>query len=490
MNFRKCLTATIFLVCIGCFFNIKVYASTNTQRISGSDRYKTSVEISKSVWEDGSSKAAILTTGEDYPDALSAAPLAKKLDAPILLTNKNKLTSETETELNRLGVNTVYIIGGTGVVSMDVENRLKSMNIAVTRLGGVDRYETSVKIAEQLDNPKQLAVTTGDNFSDALSIAPFAALKNMPILLVPKNYVPNSVKRYLSTVNIDRTYIIGGTDIISNTVSASFNNVSRIGGADKYARNISVIKAFSSNIYWHTIYIATGNDFPDALSGSVIASKESAPIVLVGAAPTTETKNFINQNKDLVTEYKILGGDGVVSPTTLDLLLPAESTIDKGTIEGSTYTNNQLGFTMSWPESWSLGFTNLVSDDNGQTLLGILKYPVDKMKDNNYGLICVAQGISGYPSIKTGKDYLSVVLNGLEARDYIVNKNIYSLTLGGKAFDVIDVKANFTNGNGLNMRIYSTVIKNIALTFIMAYQDSDGLNDLNNSVMNTIRFTN
>jgi hypothetical protein len=362
------------------------------------------------------------------------------------------------------------------------------MNIDVIRLGGADRYETSVKIAEELGTPKQVAVTTGDGFSDALSIAPIAALKNMPIILVPKDYVPDCIKNYLSKVNVDKTYIVGGTDIISDTVSESFKNTYRIGGTDKYERNIAIIKTFPDYIHMHTIYIATSNDFPDALSGAVIASEESSPIVLVGNAPTTETKSFINQNKASIAEYKILGGEGAVSSTTLNSLLAADSdsTIDRGTIEGTTYTNNQLGFTMNWPQGW-------VSDympPNDVFLLSIYRYPLNSGKIP-CSLASMAIDIGTEPSIKTANDFLSGIENKLEDNNYTVNKNIYSASLGGQNFDVLDVKNTSGDGITINQRFYVTVIKNFLLGFVVTYADfdTDGLNKLNN-VLNTVKFTN
>lgn len=488
MNLRNYLMAAIFAICVGCFLCIRVYAATDTiqikipkTRIEGSDRYKTSIEISKSKWEDGSCKVALLTTGENYPDALSAAPLAKKFDAPILLTNKYLLTSDTENELYRLGVKTVYIIGGTGVVSSYVEGQLKSMNIAAIRLGGADRYETSIKIAEQLSTPKQLAVTTGDDFSDALSIAPFAALENMPIILVPKEYVPECVKNYLSSINIDKTYIVGGTDIISDTVSKSFNNPYRIGGTDKYERNINVIRTFLDDIYWGTIYIATGNNFPDALSGSAIAAKDGSSIVLVGNEPTTEAKDFINKNKDLITNCKILGGEEVISSTTLNALLPPDYTIDKESFRGTRDIYENLGFVIFSPKE--AGWIEFSSTSNSTDI--IFEF-FKSGKDNDY-LLCTVDGISADSSIKTGKDYLSLALNSPESKNYTVTKNIYSLTLGGRNFDVLDIKGVAKDGSEYNRRIYSTVKKNYVLSFYIQYTDADSFNGLSN-ILNTIEF--
>lgn len=480
MNLRKCLGIAIFSVCIGCLLNAKAYASTT--RLAGTDRYKTSVEISKSGWKDGSSQGAVLATGENYPDALSAAPLAKKINAPILLTNKDQLNSDTEAELKRLGVKTVYIIGGTGAVSPQVEAKLKLMKIDVIRLGGNTRYETAIKVAKELNAPDELAVTTSDSFSDALSIAPFAAMKNMPIILVPKDNVPQCVQDYLSSVKIDKTYIVGGTDIISDAVSKKFSNPYRIIGSDEYQRNIQVIKTFLNDIHGNSIYIATGNKFPDALSGSAVACMESSPIMLVGDEPTAEMESFISQNKASISEFKVLGGEGAVSSATLDLLFPK---IEAGTIQGSTYTNNEVGFKLTWPEGWTSDSSNLTSDENGRDLLTIYNSNSDNAY---YELMCRADDLGTDSADITSKDLVSALQDELGTdKSYTVDKNISSETIGGKDFTVFNAKYE-EDGTEVNLRVYCTVIKNFALTFTANYTNADSINSIKN-IINTIQFT-
>ena len=62
----------------------------NTTRLGGKDRYETSVEYFKAGWN-GTSSYAVLASGNDFPDGLSAATLAKKYNAPILLTSRDSI---------------------------------------------------------------------------------------------------------------------------------------------------------------------------------------------------------------------------------------------------------------------------------------------------------------------------------------------------------------------------------------------------------------
>ncbi|MFP3361692.1 cell wall-binding repeat-containing protein, partial [Planococcus sp. SIMBA_143] len=78
-----------------------------------------------------------------FPDALAAAPLAYYYNAPILLTEKKKLSKVTEAALTFLQVENVTIVGGKGAVSTSIENYLEDeLGIEVDRVAGKDRYET------------------------------------------------------------------------------------------------------------------------------------------------------------------------------------------------------------------------------------------------------------------------------------------------------------------------------------------------------------
>jgi len=305
----------------------KSYAAPVPNRLAGSDRYKTAVEIAKSGWQ--SSDNIVLTTGEKFPDALCAAPLAKQLNAPILLTGKTALNGDTDTEISRLGAKNVFIIGGEGVISNTVRNRLEEKGIKVTRLWGSDRYETSYEVAKYMASNfsinNEMAVATGESFPDALSISSIAAQKNMIILLVPeKNIYGNMSENIKSLVNnhgITKTYIVGGSSIISNTVASLFPAPERIEGADGYERNIAVLNRFKDDIKYDKVYIATGEDYPDALAGSSLAPLTSSPIILTGKNPGKSTWSHVNSMLSYIKEVKVLGGSGAVSETAIESIL-------------------------------------------------------------------------------------------------------------------------------------------------------------------------
>src|SRR5690606_23506669 len=119
--------------------------------------------------------------------------------------------------------------------SPNIESQLKAMGISTQRIAGDNRYETSLAIASQVAQDfSQIVVTTGEDFSSALSISSFAGNKNIPIILVNKNYITENAKKFLSSNNIDKSYIIGNSYEISESVKNLFPNAVRIYGNDKY----------------------------------------------------------------------------------------------------------------------------------------------------------------------------------------------------------------------------------------------------------------
>lgn len=291
-------------------------------RIGGSDRYKTSVAIAQKGW--ASSQYAILASGIEFPDALCAGPLAKKYGAPILLTQSDKLNLDTLNEIKRLSAKNIIIIGGTGAISQNIEDELKSEGIAsIERISGADRYETSVKVAEKLGTTDRVALTSGLNFPDALSFSPIATAKGIPILLTNKDNLSDYVKKYLADKKITQSYIIGGTGAIDDSVKNLLSNPLRLGGSNRFETNIEVLKAFADDFNYNNIYLSdadglSGNEFADALSGSVLAAKTSSPIILVYKSLANTTKDYITTKLALGGKIIALGGEISVSSSILN----------------------------------------------------------------------------------------------------------------------------------------------------------------------------
>lgn len=291
-------------------------------RISGASRYDTAVEVSKKGWS--TSGKAVIATGGDFPDALSAAPLAAYQNAPLLLTKTDSLPQSVKDELKRLKVTEVTLIGGLGAISPMVEMELKALGIKATsikRISGKNRYETSVNIAKQMKTSTQAVVATGSTFADALSIAPVAGSQKMPILLTKPNGLPAEVKAHFAAKSYSKTFIIGGKGAVSDSTAKEVKNPVRLSGASRYETNSAVITHFKGSFGGQYMYLSTGANYPDALAGSVLAAKTKAPLVLTAPnGPNAATVKTVKEQLKNVTGIYILGGEGALPTQNIQQL--------------------------------------------------------------------------------------------------------------------------------------------------------------------------
>lgn len=282
-------------------------------RLGGYDLYDTAVKISQEGWQQADT--VVLATGNGFQDALSAAPLAKKYAAPILLTTRDTLPAQVAGEIERLKARQVIIVGGNAVISPDIETGMQAKGIKTVRLAGYDCYATSVEIANYLGPTSQIFLATGNNFPDALSIAPYAANHQIPILLTPKDHLSPEAKNYLKHNRITKTYIVGGNAVISDNISYELVNAERIAGYDAYETNLAVLEKFDFD--FSQTFIATGENFPDALAGSALAGMGGNPIVLLSNRTNQNVIDTLRANKGTMKMKYTLGGEAVVPSSLL-----------------------------------------------------------------------------------------------------------------------------------------------------------------------------
>lgn len=198
-------------------------------------------------------------------------------------------------------------------------NKVEAATSSVNRLSGVDRYDTNLSIVRNgWTEATNVIIANGENFPDALSIAPIAAAKGVPILLSPKNTLADSTKTFLLNKNVPISYIIGGLGSIGPDVQAALKNPKRLYGVDRYKTNISIIKEFEDSLNFDNLYVASGKDFPDALSGSVLASNSNSPISLVDNILSADDTNYLKDKS--IKNINILGGAGAVKQAVEDTL--------------------------------------------------------------------------------------------------------------------------------------------------------------------------
>ena len=291
----------------------------DTTRLAGANRFATAVEISKAGFEEADT--VVLAYGLNYADALAGVPLANKLGAPILLTDKDKLNADTLAEIKRLGAKNVIILGGEGVISADVEKALQAEELSTERIAGKTRFSTAAAIAERVnENPTDVIFVYGLGYADAVSVSSVAALKNAPIIYLTTDGELNAdTAAYLAKLkeagSVKNAYVIGGTGVISDDMLKKAGDAlgvtpTRVAGKDRYETGALVNKTFADVFTSDTVCVATGLDFPDALAGGVFAAQQKAPLLLANDTLKDVHKTYLTE-KNAHTFY-VFGGTGAV----------------------------------------------------------------------------------------------------------------------------------------------------------------------------------
>ena len=237
------------------------------EKIEGLDRYETAAKIADKL---GSYDTAVLVNATStMSDGLSAAGLAGKEDAAILLVKKDSIPKATMDRIKK--VKKVYIVGGESAISAKVANEITAAGVKVERLGGKTRVETSELVAKEIGNYSNAFVVNGfKGEADAMSASSIAARYEAPILLTNGKTSTHAKKSGVEY------YVVGGTSVVNKSIADKYN-AKVLAGLDRYATNREVIAEFYSGS--DKLYIANGDKLVDALTASPLAKNHG--IVLV-----------------------------------------------------------------------------------------------------------------------------------------------------------------------------------------------------------------
>ncbi|MBF1044645.1 MAG: cell wall-binding repeat-containing protein [Peptostreptococcus sp.] len=273
-------------------------ADSKVERISGTDRYETCVNISKKAYK--SSEVAILASGQKIQDALASGGVAAKLKAPLLLTQKDRLPSVVLDELKRLNVKKVILVGGQESISKSLENQLDNM-FKVERVSGKDRYETSIKLAEELNKyNKQENIIVNGNTVDALTAGAVAAKLNRSIILTNGVNLPEGANRVVNPTS-PNNIIIGGI----SSINIEGLKGERIGGSDRYETSTKIAEKYYAG-KTNKALLANGVNSIDALSAINLVVSENAPVLLTAYdSLDNDVSKFLENNTNKVY---VLGG--------------------------------------------------------------------------------------------------------------------------------------------------------------------------------------
>ncbi|MBS5788567.1 MAG: family 10 glycosylhydrolase [Clostridioides difficile] len=292
--------------------NVKV------EKLEGDTRYETAVEISKKGWANGSD-TVVLVNGYSIVDGITSTPLATTNEAPTLLVEKDRVATSTTNELKRLNPKHVILIGGENSIGSKVEGVIKNLgsDITIDRVGGSDRYETSLLISEKVaekNDVNKVYVTSGIGEADSLSIASKAGAEKQPIVLASKDDISRGIYDWIKEKEVKDAYFIGGTASLSDKVISKVDSIvssdvskNRIAGSDRQETNAKVIEKFYPEQTYSSVYVSKSDQLVDALTAGPLAAKTNSPVVLLGNSVSTTQSTVLDAKKSELV-YEIGGG--------------------------------------------------------------------------------------------------------------------------------------------------------------------------------------
>lgn len=204
--------------------------------------------------------------------------------------------------------------------------RVSPAETALERVGGADRYAVAAEVSERTypDGAAEVVVATGAVYPDALAGSAVGGGRGMPVLLTRGDAVPPATRAELERLAPERVWVLGGPASVSEAVRleladlAASGQATRIGGPDRYA-----VAAGVSGRWFDpgtsTLFVASGEVFPDALAAGPAAAKADAPLLLVrrDSVPTAT----VEEVKRLApSRVYVLGGENTITNATVQAL--------------------------------------------------------------------------------------------------------------------------------------------------------------------------
>lgn len=274
-------------------------------RLAGPSRVQTAVAASQDLWGPAGADHAVVVRADDFADALAATPLAAHTSGPLLLSGAAELHPDAAGELQRAvrpGA-VVYVVGGTAVLSDQVDRDIRALGFDPARLAGTNRFETAQVIADTVVGalPDQVPDTVwlvgGGTFGDGL-VAGNVAARTGGIVLLGNDGARFSRQTYPDTPIVQLgDFDAGPTD-------------QRIDSTSVYALSVEVVRQRPpANGY----ALASGVDFPDGLAGGAHAASLNRGLLLTepDALPSTVEDFLVGQN---ISTLFVYGGHSAVHP--------------------------------------------------------------------------------------------------------------------------------------------------------------------------------
>lgn len=300
-------------------------AQAATARLDGDDRFETSVLASQRL---PAGRAVFLASGTAFPDALAAAPVAAAEGAHLLLVRPDGIPQIVADEIRRLAPSEVVLVGAEASLSAAVAQQAAAPGRTVTRIGGTDRVDTSMRLLDRMramgSAVTDVWVASGNGFPDALAAGAVAAREGHALVLT-QGASPAFQQQIAARVGgVQRFHIPGSTASVGADVHAVLAGtgraVARFPGADRYETAVQINQAFTGAGSGGQLVLTSGADFPDGLVGAVYAGIRGESLYLTDPNCATSGSVAAEQRRIASTGTMVLGGVGTVSPMAAELM--------------------------------------------------------------------------------------------------------------------------------------------------------------------------
>jgi putative cell wall-binding protein len=300
-----------------------VFPEPTFERLEATDNVAAAIAFSQTAYEDGDATFALLGRDDLFADSLSSGGVQGRMGAPLLLTPSNSLDGRVRSELERLGVRTVIMLGGPNALSEGVERAVRDAGFGVRRVFGPNRYSTAVAVAERFfprADSVVLARGAGDadatrGFADALGAGAAAAITDQPLILTSTEALAAETRSYLQDNPIDVVTIVGGTAAISEGVESEIEelgiDVMRLAGDDRTG-TAAQVALMASPLGPPPLVVLVDGYSEDAWASGFPAASLQAPVLL------TSRDALSAQTIQPLLSHQSFGGSVICAPNVTD----------------------------------------------------------------------------------------------------------------------------------------------------------------------------
>ncbi|MBQ3328715.1 MAG: cell wall-binding repeat-containing protein, partial [Eggerthellaceae bacterium] len=305
---------------------------------AGAERFSTARIMVDAELELGSYSGVVVVGGQKelnkkggetkYPDALSAAGLAGALGYPLVMVNGAGLTGQNKQALKAVMDSNggkkldILVIGGEYAVSKGVESQLAAYGKVSSRIAGTTRYDTNRAVYQYgkqrgLWNTSAMFVATGQNFPDALAIAPYLAWKGAPIVLTDPDRPQRLAEAAGILADAGEIIALGDVQVVpsSQLEALGMSYAERLSGTNRYQTGAAIVAwELEQGMSLEGAGFATGANFPDALASSFLLGRTGSVLCLV--SPKGSQNSALQSalaGHDAPAYVRVFGGEYAVS---------------------------------------------------------------------------------------------------------------------------------------------------------------------------------